>query len=36
MEKKIILLEDHPERLGTLISKIGKQYRKKAKVTEIL
>lgn len=36
MEKKIILLEDHPERLGSLISEIQEQYQGDAKVTEIL
>lgn len=36
MRKKIILLEDHPERLGPLIERIQEQYRGAAKVTEIL
>lgn len=36
MEKKIILLEDRPERLGPLIREIQEQYRGAAKVTEIL
>ena len=36
MEKKIILLEDRPERLGPLIREIQKQYSGVAKVTEIL
>ena len=36
MVKKIILLEDRPERLGTLISEIQEQYSGAAEVTEIL
>lgn len=36
MVKKIILLEDRPERLGTLISEIQEQYSGTAEVTEIL
>lgn len=36
MRKKIILLEDHPERLGPLIQQIQEQYLGMAKVTEIL
>ena len=36
MGKKIILLEDHPERLGPLIKEIKEQYSGRAEVTEIL
>lgn len=36
MEKRIILLEDHPQRLGPLITEIKEQYKGVAKVTEIL
>lgn len=36
MRKKIILLEDRPERLGSLIKEIQEQYRENAEVSKVL